>query len=98
MASILLFVLSIIMFFVRNGVKELSFREIIQLSVHKLKNSSIVVSTFSDILLMFSIVAIIIHMDDYSGYNKFFVGIVILLVQKIILLLLLKIINLFRHQ
>lgn len=71
----------------------LTFKQIIMLSGRKLKCSTskylIVGSTFSELLLIASVVLIIIYFD-YSIMIKVFGGLVILFMQKIIILFILN--------
>ena len=91
--SISLFALSILFFFMINGREQLTLKQIFILSGRKLKCSTtkylIIGSTFSELLLIASVVGLIIHFD-YPLIVEFLGGLMILFMQKIIILLILK--------
>ena len=98
LSSIILFVLSIISFFIKNGIRQLTLKQIIQLSGRRIGRSklgySTICSTFSDILLLFSVISLIImHSDNFPPLILFFGGLFIIFLQKIIILFLQKIIS-----
>lgn len=100
---IIFYILSIIFFFIENGVRERTLKQIIQLDSRKLENSKfgclIFIPNFSHILLVSCIPTLVIYLHRYCGYELviiFLVGIfgflVITCLQKIIILLLQKMI------
>lgn len=97
-ASIILFILSIICFFIKNGIQQLTLKQTFQLSGRKLGSSKygslIIISTFSDLLLMASVIALIIYFD-YPALIEILGGLFIIFIQKVMILLLQKVIHLF---
>lgn len=85
-ASICLFLLSIISFFVKNGNKQLTRIQIIQLSGRNFKKPALF-KNYPDVLLMFSIIALILFFD-YPGFIEIAVGILIIFTQKVLILIL----------
>ena len=92
--SISLFALSILFFFMINGREQLTLKQIFILSGRKLKCSTtkylIIGSTFSELLLIASVVGLIIHFDyplivEFLGaYDSFHAKIIILLISRTI--------------
>jgi len=91
-ASIILFILSIISFFIKNEIRQMTLSKIIQLGSRKLKNSNItIVPTFSDSLLMMSVILLITEaVKYYSPVIIIFGSVIIYFLQKIIILFLQK--------
>lgn len=92
-ASIIMFLLSIISFFIKNGMGLLTLKQIIGLSGHILRSSNsgylLISSTLSDLLLIASVVTLIIYFD-YPALVEFFGGLIVLFMQKITILLIVK--------
>lgn len=89
-----LFVLSIIAFFIKNGNKQLSFRQIIQISGYDLKRPYLF-KNYPDILLMFSIVVLILFFH-FPALMEFIGGIFIIIFQKVLILILQRL--LFKYR
>jgi len=85
--SVISFILSIIWFFIKNGVQRLSIKQIVQLSGHKL--GKLVVP---DALSMFSAVLLVRYYDSLPAVVLFFLGLSVLVLQKIVILFLQKVI------
>jgi len=85
--SLFIFIISIISFYIKNGNKKLTFKQIIQLSGHNLKSHTFF-ENYPDILLMFSIVSLILSFD-YPFLIEILGGVFVVFVQKIIILILL---------
>ncbi len=89
-----MFVFSLLFFFIKNGMGQLTLKQIFILSGRKLKcptsNKYLITgSTFSDLLLIASVIALIVYFD-YPPLVEFFGGLIFLFMQKIIILLILK--------
>lgn len=94
--SFILFVSSIVIFLLKNGSRQLTLKQIIMLGGRKLGSLKpgypIIGSTFSDLLLLTSVVVLIIHYD-YSALVEIFGALCIIFIQKIIILLTIKLKN-----
>lgn len=87
--SIILFLMSIISFFIKNWNKRLTLKQIIQLSGYNSKKTTYY-KNYSDFLLMFSIVALILCFH-YSILLEIIVGIIIVFTQKVLIFILQRI-------
>ena len=79
----ILFVLSIIAFFVKNGIKQLTLRQIIGQVGFK-KGQPWRFNNYPDILLMFSVVCLVIFLQLHP-LAKLSFGILLIFVQKLII-------------
>ena len=95
--STIFFISYIVCFFIKNGIRELTLKQIIVLSGYQVKRCKtphlIVLSTFSDLLLMFSVVILIISLNYLPVFVLIFGGLVIFILQKIIIFLITKVIH-----
>lgn len=78
---IILFILSILVFFIVNGIESLTLKQIFIKSDRGLKCSTkkypITVSTFSDVLLIASVIGFIIYFN-YPHVVEFFWGLILI--------------------
>ena len=92
--SIIFFSISIIVFCIRNGRSKLTLKQIITLSGYQIKKRKpphmIIFSTFSELMLVFSIITLIIYLDYLPTLVLFIGGLVVYILQKIIILLVLN--------
>lgn len=83
-----MFILSILVFFIVNGIESLTLKQIFIKSERRLKCSTkrypIALPTFSDVLLIASVVGFIIYFN-YPHVVEFFGGLILILIQKAII-------------
>jgi hypothetical protein len=95
-ASIIFLILSIICFFIKNGVQQLTWKQIILLSRCKLGKSTdytpVYISTISECLLLFSMSFFIRYLNDYPVFISIVGGLFIIVIQRVMILFLQKII------
>jgi len=94
-ASVILFILSIILFFIKNGIRQMTLKQIIRLGGGRLSGVTWGRLIESDFWLLFSVVLLIPEVVKYCEHPviiSLLGSLIIIFLQKIIILLLQKII------